>query len=54
MYIDPVLKAWIKSSNYATLLKRWNSASVSDPIFRGAVGDYYQKTMYAKAKKKER
>lgn len=44
------MKAWIDSSDYETLLKRWRFGSSSDPIFHGEAGSYYWAVMEEKKK----
>ena len=39
----------IDDASYETLLRRWRNAPAGgDPMFQGALGEYYSKVMFAK------
>jgi hypothetical protein len=43
-------RRWIDSASYESLLSRWRSAPVGDPMFQGDTGDYYARVMAEKRK----
>ena len=45
MKLDDELKAKIDSYTYKELLRGWRDAVISDPRFRGQVGDYWKERM---------
>lgn len=46
---DQEMRDWVDSQDYETLLRRWRFAPVGDdPMFRGRMGLYYKKVMFAK------
>ena len=42
------LYKWIDAAEYETLLRRWRFAPCGDPLFQGAIGEYYSKIMFKK------
>ncbi len=47
---DASRREWIDSASYESLLSRWRFAPVGDPMFQGALGDYYSNAMAEKKK----
>ena len=43
--MDEATKKLIDSMDYESLLSRWRSAPVGDPIFQGETGKYYAEVM---------
>ncbi len=41
-------KKWIDDADYETLLRRWRTATVGDPIFQGEIGKYYADALMRK------
>lgn len=46
--MTPEQKKWIDEASYYDLLERWRFAPIGDPMFQGAVGEYYATVMKEK------
>ena len=46
--LDEQTKKRIDEMNYEAMLSRWRFAPSGDPMFQGAVGDYFAKVMAEK------
>lgn len=46
--LDPETKQQIDSMDYVSMLRTWRFAPSGDPLFQGASGEYFKKTMTEK------